>query len=123
MVVTSSRNGKTSPLSSMRRNGVSTADLPFYRSRDYRLTTGLPPVSRPYWAPEDPLAVAGAGGWAGPGKLPSGNPGGTCMANWPVNTGSGGAAPPPVHHEADPATPAAPATPATSAAPASHRAT
>jgi hypothetical protein len=52
------------------------------------------------------------------------------MANWPVNTGSGGAAtPPPVHHHAapaapaDPATPAAPATPATSAAPASHRAT
>jgi hypothetical protein len=38
------------------------------------------------------------------------------MANWPVNTGSGGAAPPPVHHDADPATPA------TSAAPASHRA-
>jgi len=32
------------------------------------------------------------------------------MANWPVNTGSGGAAaPPPVHHDADPATPAAPA--------------
>jgi hypothetical protein len=48
------------------------------------------------------------------------------MANWPVNTGSGGAAPPPVHHDADPATPAAPAapaTPATSAAPGSHRAT
>ena len=43
------------------------------------------------------------------------------MANWPVNTGSGGAAtPPPVHHDAAPATPA---TPATSAAPASHRAT
>jgi hypothetical protein len=40
------------------------------------------------------------------------------MANRPVNTGSGGAAaPPPVHHDADPATPA------TSAAPASHRAT
>jgi Protein of unknown function (DUF3017) len=39
------------------------------------------------------------------------------MANRPVNTGSGGAAaPPPVHHDADPATPA------TSAAPASHRA-
>src|ERR1043165_8053022 len=48
MVVTSSRNGKTSPLSSMRRNGVSTADAPFYRSRDYRLTIGLPPVSRPF---------------------------------------------------------------------------
>src|SRR6266480_887811 len=48
MVVTSSRNGKTSPLSSMRRNGVSTADAPFYRSRDYRLTTGLPSVSRPF---------------------------------------------------------------------------
>src|SRR6185437_10689665 len=48
MVVTSSRNGKTSPLSSMRRNSVSTADPPFYRSRDYRLTTGLPPVSRPF---------------------------------------------------------------------------
>ena len=32
------------------------------------------------------------------------------MANRPVNTGSGGAAaPPPVHHDADPATPAAPA--------------
>ena len=46
------------------------------------------------------------------------------MANRPVNTGSGGAAaPPPVHHDADPATPAVPATPATSAAPASHRAT
>jgi Protein of unknown function (DUF3017) len=45
------------------------------------------------------------------------------MANWPVNTGSGGAAtPPPVHHDAGPATPA-PAAPATSAAPASHRAT
>ena len=43
------------------------------------------------------------------------------MANRPVNTGSGGAAtPPPVHHDAAPATPA---TPATSAAPASHRAT
>src|SRR6476620_1457479 len=46
MLVTASRNRKTSPLSSMRRNGVSTADPPFYRSRDYRLTTGLPPVSR-----------------------------------------------------------------------------
>jgi hypothetical protein len=45
------------------------------------------------------------------------------MANWPVNTGSGGVAPPPpVHHDAGPATPA-PAAPATSAAPASHRAT
>ena len=32
------------------------------------------------------------------------------MANTPVNTGSGGAAaPPPVHHDAAPATPAAPA--------------
>jgi Protein of unknown function (DUF3017) len=40
------------------------------------------------------------------------------MANWPVNTGSGGAAtPPPVHHDA------APTAPATPAAPASHRAT
>jgi hypothetical protein len=40
------------------------------------------------------------------------------MANRPVNTCScGAAAPPPVHHDADPATPA------TSAAPASHRAT
>src|SRR3982074_983278 len=45
--------------------------------------------------PGDPLTVAGAGGWPGPGKLPSGNPGGTCMANRPVNTGSGGGAPPP----------------------------
>jgi Protein of unknown function (DUF3017) len=39
------------------------------------------------------------------------------MANRPVNTGSGGAAaPPPVHHDAGPATPATPA------APAGHRA-
>ncbi len=80
-------------------------------------------------AREDPLAVAGAAGWPGPGKLRSGNPGGTCMANRPVNTGSGGAAapppdaappfdsaPPPVHHDATPSAPAA-------AIPASHRAT
>src|SRR4029077_12415503 len=46
-------------------------------------------------AREDPLAVAGAAGRPGPGKLPSGNPGGTCMANRPVNTGSCGAGVPP----------------------------
>src|SRR5436190_1187481 len=53
-------------------------------------------------APGAPLAVAGPGGWPGPGKLPSGNPGGTCMANRPVNTGSGGAAAPaaPAGHRA-----------------------
>ena len=48
------------------------------------------------------------------------------MANRPVNTGSGGAAPPPVHHDAapaaTPATPATPSAPATPAAPAGHRA-
>ena len=43
------------------------------------------------------------------------------MANRPVNTGSGGAAvPPPVHHDATPATHAVQAAPA---APAGHRAT
>src|SRR5262249_27069921 len=59
--------------------------------------------------PESPLAVARAGGCPGPGKLPSGNPGGTCMANKPVNAGSRGPAvpPPPVHHDATPAPPAA----------------
>src|SRR5262245_22137529 len=57
MVVTSSRNGKTSPLPSMRRNGVSTADPPFYRSRDYRLTTGLPPCHGPFRAA---LTLSGA---------------------------------------------------------------
>src|SRR5205814_4922739 len=88
----------------------------------WRNATPAPP------APGDPLAVARPGGWPGPGKLPSGNPGGTCMANRPVNTGSGGAAtPPPVQHAAAPAAPAAaPAAPAgydaAPAAPAGHRA-
>src|SRR4029077_14092682 len=68
-------------------------------------------------------AITGArpGGWPGPGKLPSGNPGGTCMANRPVNAGSGAAAaPPPVPHDATPATPAG--HDAATAAPAGHRA-
>src|SRR5947207_5066364 len=46
--------------------------------------------------------MAGPGGWPDTGKLPSGNPGGTCMANRPVNTGSGGAAAPPPPDAAPP---------------------
>src|SRR5207253_3208318 len=69
-------------------------------------------------APGGPLAVAGPGGRPGPGKLPSGNPGGSCMANRPVNTGSDAAAvPPPVRHAA------ARAARAAQAAPGDHRAT
>src|ERR1700722_1949491 len=113
-VVTASRSGKTSPVSSIRRNGVSTEALPSIGAVTKVLPPGYPRVTGPIvrlpGRPGYTVVTAGPGN----GKLRSGKPGGTCMADRPADAGSGrglapmsnvtspldAAAPPPASHRA-----------------------
>src|SRR5579859_4280888 len=108
-VVTSPRSEITSPLSSTRRKGVSTATLPSIGADRDISPSGHPPCHGSYTEmsslgqtsarledrhhPSRSEAGPRARPGPAPGKLPCGKPGGTCMANRPANAGAYSAGP------------------------------